>query len=376
MNNSKKIWLASPKMEGNEFKYVSEAFDENWIAPVGPHLEKFENLISEYVGVSSSLALTSGTAAIHLALILLGVKKGDEVLCSSFTFCATANPIVYQGAKPVFIDSEKDTWNMCPILLKEAIEDRISKGKKPKACVMVHLYGSPAKMDELTDLLNEYEIPLIEDAAEALGSKYKGKMLGSFGELSIFSFNGNKIITTSGGGALVSNKENYISEARFLSTQAKDPADHYEHSRIGYNYRLSNVSAGIGRGQMEILDNRIKQKRRLFDFYKNLFEGKKGIKFLEEKEGNFNNHWLSCITLDSMSKLDRYELGKLFDDDNIESRPLWKPMHLQKVFKNAPSYVNGVSEMLFNTGICLPSDVNMGERELDRISRAVNQAFQ
>lgn len=376
MDSNKKIWLASPKMEGNEFKYVSDAFEENWVAPVGPHLAKFENLINEFVGVSSSVALTSGTAAIHLALILLGIKKEDEVLCSTFTFCASANPIIYQGAKPIFIDSEKDTWNMCPVLLEEAIQDRISKGKKPKACILVHLYGSPAKMKEICEVLGKYKIPLVEDAAEALGSRYNGQMIGSFGELSIFSFNGNKIITTSGGGALVSNNDEYINEARFLSTQAKDRAEHYEHSKIGYNYRLSNVSAGIGRGQMEILDNRIEQKRSLFKFYKNLLVDKQGVTFLEELEGNFNNQWLICITLDSSAKVDRFELSKLFAEDNIESRPLWKPMHLQEVFKDAPSYVNGVSEKLFNTGICLPSDVNMGEEELERVSKVINRAFQ
>lgn len=362
-------------MGGNEFKYVQEVFKDNWIAPVGPQLGLFEKSIQDYVGVNHSVALSSGTSAIHLALIILGVTKGDEVLCSSFTFSASANPIVYQGATPIFVDSEKETWNMCPNLLQEAILDRIKKGKKPKACILVHLYGSPANINEICEVLDKYDIPLIEDAAEALGSKYKGKKVGSFGKLSIFSFNGNKIITTSGGGALVSNQVNLIEKARFLSTQAKDPADHYEHSEIGYNYRLSNVCAGIGLGQMEVLNERVNQKRSINDFYKSILGNVPGVQFLEEADDNFNNHWLSCILLTEESAINRFNLMKRFAEANIESRPLWKPMHMQPIFQDAPAYTNGVSEELFETGLCLPSDTNMDEADLNRVALVLKNCF-
>lgn len=362
--NNEKIWLSSPHMGEMELKYVQEAFATNWISPVGPHLTSFENELSKYNSIDHCAALSSGTAAIHLALIILGVKQGDEVLCSSFTFSGTCNPIAYQGATPVFIDSEVDSWNMDPALLEEAILDRSKKtSKKPKAIILVHLYGLAAKMDELMAIARKYEIPVIEDAAEALGSHYKGKKLGTFGDLGVYSFNGNKIITTSGGGALVSQNETWIQKARFLSTQARDAAPHYQHSEIGYNYRLSNICAGIGRGQLQVLDQRVAQRRANFDYYVNRLGGLPGISFPQELPDTFSNRWLTTILVDpsKTNGVTRESIRLAFEKVNIESRPLWKPMHQQPVFKDCPAYTNGVSDRLFELGLCLPSGSNMNE---------------
>lgn len=350
-------------MGGAEVRYVQEAFETNWISPVGPHIGAFETSLAAYNDIPYCAALSSGTAAIHLALIILGVKQGDEVICSTFTFSGSCNPIAYQGAVPVFVDSERLTWNMDPVLLEEAIVDRQKKtGRKPKAIIAVHLYGMPAQIDTIMDVARRYEIPVIEDAAEALGSTYRGKKLGTFGDMGIYSFNGNKIITTSGGGALVARNEGWIQHAKFLSTQARDPAPHYEHSHIGFNYRLSNVCAGIGRGQMEILPTRVGQKRKIYALYKSMLENFPGIGFLPEPEGAFSNRWLTTILLDEkITGFAPETLRLALDAENAESRPLWKPMHLQPVFKDCPAYSNGVSEELFRLGLCLPSGTNTTE---------------
>jgi len=357
-------------------KYIKEAFDTNWISPVGPNISLFEKAISDYSGVKYVAALSSGTAAIHLALIILGVSRGDEVICSSFTFAGSCNPIVYQGASPVFIDSEEDTWNMDPGLLEKAIIDRTNQGKKPKAIILVHLYGMPAKMDELMAIAQKYEIPVIEDAAEALGSSYKGQKLGSFGDIGIFSFNGNKIITTSGGGALVSNNEEYVEKAKFLSTQARDQAPHYEHSQIGYNYRMSNICAGIGRGQMEVLDDRVARRREIYNIYKAEFGNIDGITFLDEPEGFYSNRWLTTVLIDrEVLGIDREEIRKALEKRNIESRPLWKPMHMQPVFADCLNYLDRTSEKLFEKGLCLPSGSNMTSDNLDKLILFLNETL-
>ncbi len=356
--------------------YIHEAFDTNWIAPLGPHVNNFEKEMAAYVGTQHAAALSSGTAAIHLALILSNVKAGDEVICQSLTFSASANPIAYQQATPVFIDSEEETWNMDPALLETAIKDRLSSGKKPKAVIVVHLYGQPAKMEEITSICRQYEIPLIEDAAEALGSSYKNKRAGSFGRFGILSFNGNKIITTSGGGMLVSDNEELISKARFLATQARDDAPHYQHSHIGYNYRMSNVLAGIGLGQLKVLEQRIKQKRNIFNFYSSTLSHIAGISFQPELAETKSNRWLTALTIDpAFCKINRETLRLAFEKENIEARPLWKPMHLQPVFKSAPAYVNGTSEKLFQNGLCLPSDTNMTADDRSRIRTVLNTLF-
>lgn len=364
-----KIWLSSPHIGENERKFIEEAFTTNWIAPLGPNVDAFEKDLCEYTGMPFTAALSSGTAAIHLALILLDVKKDDIVLCQSFTFSASANPIVYQGAKPVFIDSEKDTWNMDPQLLEEAIVQLNKENKKPKAIIPVHLYGMPAKMDEIMRIANHYGIPVVEDAAEALGSTYHGKPCGAFGRFGVLSFNGNKIITTSTGGALLSTDESQIKKARFLATQARDAAPHYQHSHIGFNYRMSNILAGIGRGQMEVLPDRIKQRRYNYEFYKASFKDIAGISFQPEAENTFSNRWLTSIIIDPQKTngVTREDIRLHLENDNIESRPLWKPMHLQPVFGNAKSFVNGVSEKLFEQGLCLPSGSNLTQADLDRV---------
>jgi len=363
-----KIYLSSPHLTGEEQKYVTEAFETNWVAPLGPNVNGLEQDICDYTGAKACSALSSGTGAIHLALIMLGIKNGDEVICSSFTFSATANPIRYQKAIPIFVDSEKDTWNMSPKLLEEAIKDRINKGKKPKAIILVHLYGMPSKMDELMHIAKKYNIPVIEDAAEAIGANYKGKAMGTFGEIGIYSFNGNKIITTSGGGAMVSNNPDYIIKAIFLATQARDDAPHYQHSQIGYNYRMSNIVAGIGRGQMEVLDDRVVARRKVFKFYKKELSTYKNITFVEEPNGFYANRWLTTILTDSFETREKIRIA--LEKENIESRPLWKPMHLQPVFQEFPAYVNGTSEELFEKGLCLPSGSNLTLEDLDRV---VNQ---
>ncbi|MBU2951151.1 aminotransferase class I/II-fold pyridoxal phosphate-dependent enzyme [Tamlana agarivorans] len=361
-----KIYLSSPHMGGAEQKFVNEAFDTNWIAPLGPNVNGFESDLKSYLGNKHEVAvLSSGTASIHLALELLNVSKGDEVLCQSFTFSASANPIIYQGATPVFIDSEVDTWNMCPELLEIAIQDRIQKYKKPKAIIAVHLYGMPYKAKEINAVAEKYDIPVIEDSAEALGSTYYNSACGTLSDIGILSFNGNKIITTSGGGAMVVKNQEQKEKAIFLSTQARDNAPHYQHSTVGFNYRMSNVLAGIGRGQMEVLDERVKARRNNFEFYKRNLEKFDTINFQEESETVFSNRWITCIKTDSFSKREQIRLALLEDD--VESRPLWKPMHLQPVFKNYLHFTNGVSEDLFDKGLCLPSGSNLSQEDLDRI---------
>jgi dTDP-4-amino-4,6-dideoxygalactose transaminase len=364
---TKRIWLSSPHMGSDELRYIQEAFNENWVAPVGPHINAFEQELSDYNNIGHCVALSSGTAAIHLALIMFGVDQGDEVLCSTFTFSGSCNPIAYQKATPVFVDSEPATWNMDPVLLEEAIVDRIKKkGGPPKALIIVHLYGMPAKVTELLEIAAKYNIPVIEDAAEALGSSYKGRRLGSFGEIGIYSFNGNKIITTSGGGALVSNNEKWVKKAKFLSTQAREDAPHYEHKEIGYNYRLSNICAGIGRGQLRVLDERVAQRRNVFEIYRNNLDPRI-FSLLAEPQGMFSNRWLTTALIDPDSAINQEKLRLALEKENIETRPLWKPMHLQPVFNTAPAYVNGISEQLFRTGICLPSGSNMSIEDQDRV---------
>ena len=376
-----KIWLSSPHIGTKEQEFVKEAFDTNWIAPLGPHVDRFENDLQSYTGAKYAAALSSGTAAIHLSLILLGVEPGDEVICQSLTFSASANPIVYQGATPVFIDSEPYTWNMNPVFLAEAIKDRLKKGKRPKALIPVHLYGMPARMDDILRIASDHGISVIEDAAEALGSEIDGRKCGTFGKFGILSFNGNKIITTSGGGALLSDDEAMIQKARFLATQARDSAPHYQHSHIGYNYRMSNVLAGIGRGQMTVINDRITARRANFQRYKSYFESleNKGynIQLLPEPENYFSNRWLTTIIIDpAHNKGITREIVRLaLEANNIECRPLWKPMHLQPVFANAPFYGDGTSEKLFENGLCLPSGSNITEPEWERIFQALDQVF-
>ena len=374
MSNAK-IWLSSPHMGGGEQKFVQEAFDTNWVAPLGPNVNNFETDLENYLNQNVFVgALSSGTAALHLGLILLDVKPGDEVICQSMTFSASANPIAYLGATPVFIDSEMETWNMCPIALEEAIKDRISKGKKPKAIIPVHLYGMPAKMDEIRRIANQYEIPILEDSAEALGSSYKNQKCGTFGDIAVLSFNGNKIITTSGGGAMVTHTKALKDKAVFLSTQARDNAPHYQHSEIGYNYRMSNICAGIGRGQMEVLDKHVNFRRANHQFYKELFSKINEVEILTEPTSDFySNHWLSAILLQSYEQ--REALRLVFESENIETRPLWKPMHLQPVFQNAPYYGEKVSESLFEKGLCLPSGSNLTESDRVRISNVIANFF-
>ncbi|MFT5245055.1 MAG: dTDP-4-amino-4,6-dideoxygalactose transaminase [Psychroserpens sp.] len=371
-----KIWLSSPHMGGNEQKYVQEAFDTNWIAPLGPNVNGFEQDLENYLNEGVKVAcLASGTAALHLALILAGVQQDDEVICQSFTFSASANPIVYQGAKPIFIDSEKDSWNMCPVYLEEALKASISRGKKPKAIIVVHLYGMPAKMDAIVAIAKKYEVALIEDAAEALGSTYNGQKCGTFGDFGILSFNGNKIITTSGGGAIVCKSEEDKQEAIFLATQARDNAPHFQHSQIGYNYRMSNVVAGIGRGQMEVLDKHIHLRRNNTHFYQELFEGIEGVAVFTEPAANyFSNHWLSCIVVnEKIIGFTREELRLQMEQDNIESRPLWKPMHLQPVFEGSAYYGAKVVADLFENGLCLPSGSNLTDEDRERIASSIKK---
>ncbi|UZH55497.1 aminotransferase class I/II-fold pyridoxal phosphate-dependent enzyme [Salinimicrobium tongyeongense] len=376
--SEKKIWLSSPHMGGKEQNYISEAFEQNWIAPLGPNVNGFEKDLQSYLREENIhvAALSSGTASLHLALILAGVERGDEVLCQSLTFAASANPIVYQGATPVFIDSEEETLNISPVFLEEAIQDRISKGKKPKALIAVHLYGMPYKVDEVHEVALRYGIPVIEDSAEALGSSYKGQKCGTFGDFAILSFNGNKIITTSGGGALVTKSEELKQQAVFLATQARDEAPHYQHSQIGYNYRLSNIAAGIGRGQMEVLEEHISKRREMNQFYKGLFSTVEGVKVFSEPENTyFSNHWLTVIKSEENGVFKTEDLRLFLENENIESRPLWKPMHLQPVFRDAPFYGNGVAESAFKNGLCLPSGSNLSKEEKNRISDAILSFF-
>lgn len=365
-----KIWLSSPHMGGGEMKYIQEAFEHNWVAPLGKNVDEFEVAIEYFLDDNKFVvALSSGTGALHLALIQLGVGYGDEVICQSFTFSASANPIKYLGATPVFVDSDKANWNMSPEFLEIAIQDRIKNHKKPKAVIIVHLYGMPAKMDEIAEVCNRYEIPLVEDSAEALGSKYKGKNCGTFGDFALLSFNGNKIITTSGGGALITNTKDQKDKTIFLSTQSRDHAPHYQHSEVGYNYRLSNVCAGIGRGQMEVLEDRVAQRRANHDFYKDVFSDIGAVDVFTEVNSDFySNHWLTSITVNkNLTAKSTHDLMNAFAEKNIETRPLWKPMHLQPVFKDCPYYGENVAEELFNQGLCLPSGSNLTQNDKKRI---------
>lgn len=378
MNNSK-IWLSSPHMGGNEQKFIKEAFDSNWIAPLGPNVNGLENDLQSYIGQNSFVgALSSGTAAIHLGLILLGVKAGDEVICQSMTFSASANPILYLGATPVFIDSELDTWNLCPTALEESILDRIAKGKKPKVIVAVHLYGVPYKIDEIRTIADKYEIPILEDSAEAIGSSHKGRKCGAFGDIGVFSFNGNKVITTSGGGAIITKTKELKDKALFLATQSRDDAPHYQHSEIGYNYRMSNICAGIGRGQMEVLDERVNLRRAMHTFYVDLFRDIPGITvFTAANEDYFANYWLSSILVDPLltDGIDRETVRLAFEAQNIESRPLWKPMHLQPIFEKYPYYGTKIAETLFEKGLCLPSGSNLTDEDRTRIKNVIFNLF-
>lgn len=369
-----KIWLSSPHMSGKEQSYINNAFETNWIAPLGPHVSGFESDIQNYLQEERHVAaLSSGTAAIHLSLILLGITHGDEVICQSKTFSASANPIVYLGATPVFVDSEKETWNICPEQLEIAINDRIKKGKKPKAIIAVHLYGMPYQVEAIHHIAERYEIPVIEDSAEAFGSTYFSRKCGTFGEFAILSFNGNKIITTSGGGALVTKSKDLKDRAVFLATQAREKAVEYLHEAIGYNYRLSNVLAGIGRGQIQVLDERVKARRSNFDRYTAELSPIDELSFNQEPEGYFSNRWLTALLTPSQDI--REGIREALDRQNIESRPLWKPMHQQPVFKDAPQYLNGVSDDLFDRGLCLPSGSNLSENELYRVISSIKTYF-
>lgn len=391
MRNKTKIWLSSPHMGGTEQKYITDAFSHNWVAPLGPNVNGFEEDLQSFTGSPYASALTSGTASLHLALILLNVKPGDFVLCQSFTFSATVNPIIYQGAIPVFIDSEPDTWNMSPVHMENAIKaclngEIVYKGQKmpaalPKAIMPVHLYGMPAKMDEIMKLADLYEIPVVEDAAEALGSTLNGKKCGTIGKFGVLSFNGNKIITTSGGGALLSEDGEAIDKSRFLATQARDIAPHYQHTQVGYNYRMSNIVAGIGRGQMEVLNDRIAARRANFERYRKFFNQLQprgfNVNLQVEPEGSFSNRWLTSITLrpEENKGVNREKLRLAFEAENIESRPVWKPMHMQPVFEGCPYFGDGTSEELFELGLCLPSGSNLTEDDFDRIFEVLSEVF-
>jgi len=376
-----KIYLSSPHIGSNELKYVNDAFETNWISPLGPNIDAFEIALQSQTKTAHAAVLSSGTSAIHLALILLEVNRDDNVFCQSMTFSASANPITYQGANPVFIDSEPDTWNMDPYLLRTALQEAKEKDKLPKAILPVHLYGMPAKMTEIIAIANEFDVPIIEDAAEALGANIHGRPCGNFGNFGVLSFNGNKIITTSVGGALLANDSIMIEKARFLSTQAKDSAPHYQHSHVGYNYRMSNVLAGIGIGQLEVLTDRVNARRANFNRYRTYFTkyNKNGfdIRFQEEPVNFFSNRWLTCIVIDpTVNKgLTREEIRLAMEVENIETRPLWKPMHQQPVFASAKSYLNGVSEKLFENGLCLPSGSNLTEKEFERIFKCLDSIF-
>jgi pyridoxal phosphate-dependent aminotransferase EpsN len=380
VDSVEKVYLSSPHMSGDEHKYIQKAFDTNWIAPLGPNVDAFEREISEYVRIQGAAAVSSGTAAIHLALRLLGVKEGDKVFCSSLTFIASANPILYQGAEPVFIDSEWETWNMSPVALNEALEEADMKEELPKAIIVVNLYGQSAKMDEIVVLCNRYNVPVIEDAAESLGSTYKGKASGTFGRFGIYSFNGNKIITTSGGGMLISDDVEALKEARFLATQSRDPAPHYQHSQIGYNYRMSNILAGVGRAQLEALNERVKARRAVFCRYYEELSHLPGIDFMPELENTRSNRWLTALTIDGKKTgITPQSIVEALAAENIEARPIWKPMHIQPLFKGYKYYPHekneSVSETLFNTGICLPSGSNMAEHDQSRIIRCIKETL-
>lgn len=377
--NDKKIFISSPHMGGNEQKLIQEAFDTNWIAPMGPNVSGFESDLENYIQQNKFVAtLSSGTGAIHLGLILLGVKEDDEVICQSMTFSASANPILYVGATPIFIDSELDTWNLCPIQLEIAIIDRIKKGTKPKAIIAVHLYGMPYKIEEIRTVADRYEIPIVEDSAEALGSSYKGQKCGTFGDIGVFSFNGNKIITSSGGGAIITPTLALKQKAIFLATQSRDPAVHFQHNEVGFNYRLSNICASIGRGQMEVLEERVFLRIKMHAFYVELFDTIPGvIVYKQMNEDYFSNYWLSTILIDPIitKGIDRQAVCLAFEAENIESRPLFKPMHLQPIFCNYPYYGKKIAETLFENGLCLPSGSNLTDEDRLRIKNVVYALF-
>lgn len=372
-----KIWLSSPHMGGNELKYIQQAFDANWVAPLGPNVNGLEADLTAFLDEEVHVAvLSSGTAALHLSLIMLDVNPGDYVICQSLTFSASANPIAYMGATPLFVDSEKETWNLCPDAVEEAILYGIGQGKKPKAIIAVALYGMSYQVDEIRALSEKYDIPVIEDSAEALGSTYKNQKCGTFGDFSVLSFNGNKIITTSGGGALVLKDPAYKKQAVFLSTQAKDDAPHYEHTHIGYNYRMSNICAGIGRGQMEVLADRVAQRRANNARYQKLFANQPHFTLhLEPNEDFFSNHWLSVVTVSENSKLSADQIRMMAMEELIETRPIWKPMHLQPVFQDAPYFGGSFAEECFNNGLCLPSGSNLTDEDWERIDQFFHKIF-
>ena len=376
---NKRIYLASPHMGDEELKFVKEAFETNWIAPMGPNVDCFEKEVADYVGVNSASALSSGTAAIHLALKSLNVEKGDIVFCSTLTFSASCNPIIYQGATPVFIDSEYESYNMCPKALEKAFIEAQKENKMPKAVVVVNLYGQSADLDKIKEICDRYNVGIIEDAAESLGATYKGKQSGTIGEFGIYSFNGNKIITTSGGGMLVSNNENAIKKAKFWATQSRENERHYEHLELGFNYRMSNIVAGIGRGQLKKLDERIEQKKSIYETYKNEFKDIEDIEMMPVCDYGKPNYWLSVITLKEESKVKPLDIILALEKENIESRPVWKPMHLQPFYKEYKfvSNVEGksVAEDLFNRGVCLPSDTKMSKEDMDRIIKIIKELF-
>lgn len=377
--NNPKIWLSSPHMGGTEQNYIQEAFDANWVAPLGPNVNGLEKDLETYLDFNAHVgALSSGTAAIHLGLILLGVQAGDEVICQSMTFSASANPILYLGATPIFIDSEEHTWNLCPVALEQAIQDRLQKGKKLKAIIAVHLYGVPYQIEAVRAIADKYQIPILEDSAEALGSSYKGQKCGTFGDIGVLSFNGNKIITTSGGGAIVTKTATQKEKAVFYATQSRDNAPHYQHSHVGYNYRMSNICAGIGRGQMEVLDEHVSLRRQMHDFYVDIFASIEGVDvFSTPNDDYFANYWLSAITIDSTKTngITAETLRLALEAENIESRPLWKPMHLQPIFENYPYYGSNVAETLFENGLCLPSGSNLTDNDRERIASVIASVF-
>ncbi|MGB3649732.1 MAG: aminotransferase class I/II-fold pyridoxal phosphate-dependent enzyme [Rivularia sp. (in: cyanobacteria)] len=374
---TKQILLSTPHMGEQELKFVQEAFDTNWIAPVGPHINAFEEEFCQLTGAGYAAAVTSGTAAIHLALRLLNVERGDEIFCSTLTFIASANPIIYQGAKPVFIDSDRTSWNMNPDLLQEALQKRAKIGKLPKAVMLVHLYGQCADIDPIVEICQKYNVPLIEDAAEALGASYKGRCPGTFGTIGIYSFNGNKIITTSGGGMLVSDDKELVEKARFLATQARDPAPHYQHSEIGYNYRLSNILAGVGRGQLQVLSERVEARRRNFEIYEKALGHLPGIEFMPEADFGRATRWLTCLTIDPQAfGADREELRLKLAERKIESRPVWKPLHMQPVFSGCESIGGAIAEDLFARGLCLPSGSNLTDEDLERVIEGIRAVHQ
>jgi dTDP-4-amino-4,6-dideoxygalactose transaminase len=373
----KQILLSPPHLGNQELEFIKEAFETNWVAPIGPHIDAFEQEFCEVVKTKYAVAVSSGTAALHLALRLLEIERGDEIFCSTLTFIATANPILYMGATPVFIDSDRTSWNMDPALLSTALAQRAKQGKLPKAVVLVHLYGQSADIDPILSACNLYDVPLIEDAAESLGAIYKGKAPGSFGRISIFSFNGNKIITTSGGGMLVTNDEGLATQARFLATQARDVAPHYQHSQMGYNYRLSNVLAGIGRGQLQVLKDRVAARRQNFEIYRSALQHLPGLNFMPEADFGASSRWLSCLEIDpNQSGLTREHLRLAMVAEHIESRPVWKPLHLQPLFKDCEAIGGKVAVELFDRGLCLPSGSNLKDADRDRVIQTILRQFQ